>query len=130
MEDVQQALDLLCEFAADLTIDKIKEEDKAYFNLLLADYFAAALAGYRVNRAFNETVEQVLFDMGGKEESTVLVSGHKLPACNAALLNAMYAGGAEMDDGHIKANGHPGSTIFSAVFAMAETLQVTEAAVL
>jgi len=126
----KKALELLCDFAVKLSVDDFSDHDREYLNLLFVDYFAAALAGYRLNREFNGVLESLLFDMGGKEESTVFLSGRKLPACNAAFLNAIYAGGAEMDDGHRKANGHPGSSVISAVLAMAETLPVTEKDVL
>lgn len=126
----KKAFELLCDFAVNLNYDEFSDHDHEYLGLLFVDYFAAALAGYRLNRKFNRALENLLFDMGGKAESTVFLSERKLPACNAALLNAIYAGGAEMDDGQRKANGHPGSSIISAVLAMAETLPVTEKDVL
>lgn len=130
MDDRKEALDLLCRFAVDLTYEDISQHDRAYLGMLFSDYFAAALAGYRINREFNRAMEALVFDMEGKEESSVLLSGKLLPACNAALLNGIYAGGAEMDDGHRKANGHPGASIISAVLAVAETLDVTQQEVL
>ncbi len=130
MEQTEEALGLLCDFALDLKYEDISEDDKIYLKNLFTDYFSAALAGYRVNDEFNECLRKVLFDMGGNPQSSVICSDIKLPAANAAFLNAVYAGGAEMDDGHRKANGHPGSSIISAVLAMAETLDVTEEDVL
>lgn len=129
-DNYKKAFENLCDFAVSLSYDEFSSHDCEYLSLLFADYFAAALAGYRLNRGFNKTIEHLLFDMSGKEESTVLLSERKLPACNAALLNAIYAGGAEMDDGQRKANGHPGSSVISAVLAMAETIPVTEKDVL
>lgn len=130
MEQTQEALELLCQFAADLKYENISEHDLKYLKLLFSDYFSAVFAGYRVNDEFNQSLRAVVFGMGGTEESSVICSDRRLPAASAALLNGCYAGGGEMDDGHRKANGHPGSSIISAVLAMAETLDVTERDVL
>lgn len=59
--------------------------------------------------------------MGGKPESTVMMYGVRLPAPNAAFLNAVLGHGADLDDGNRKAQGHPGVSILSAVLALAES---------
>ncbi len=120
------ATKLLSEYVYSLCIDNITDHDIDYMRLLILDYFAASYAGRRVNTVFNHAMENIFFDMGGKEESTVLFSDKKLPMQNAAILNATYAHGADMDDGHKRAMGHVGAHVISAVFAMAETLDVTE----
>ncbi len=120
------ATKLLSEYVYNLCKDNITDHDIAYMRLLILDYFAASFAGRKVNTVFNNAMESIFFDMGGKEESTVLFSDKKLPMQNAAILNATYAHGADMDDGHKRAMGHVGAHVISAVFAMAETLDVTE----
>lgn len=120
------ATKLLSEYVCKLCKDNITNHDIAYMRLLVLDYFAAAYAGRKVNTVFNHAMENIFFDMGGKEESTVLFSDKKIPMQNAAILNAAYAHGADMDDGHKRAMGHVGAHVISAVFAMAETLDVTE----
>lgn len=46
--------------------------DTRQIHMLIIDFFAAAYAGYRQNRAFNQAVEAVVFPQGGAEESFVL----------------------------------------------------------
>lgn len=120
------ATKLLSEYVYNLPFDNIPKQDLTYTRLLILDYFAASYAGRKVNHVFNHAMENIFFDMGGKEEATVLFSEKKLPMQSAAILNATYAHGADMDDGHKRAMGHVGAHVISAVFAMAETLDVTE----
>lgn len=117
------ATELLSEFAYNLKFSDLPKETVETTKLFIADYFAACFAGKTVNTVFNKAVENVIFDMGGKEESSVLFSDRKLPSPNAAFMNAVYAHGADMDDGNRKAMGHIGAHVLSAVFAVVEVLK-------
>lgn len=116
---------LLSRFLADLRYEDLPKEAVETTKLYILDYYAACCAGIRVNETFNHAVEDILFEMGGKEEASVFASSRKLPAVNAAFLNAAYAHGADMDDGNRKAMGHVAAHVMSAVFALAETLEVS-----
>lgn len=59
-------------------------------------------------------------DWGGKEESTVVAYGGKVPCPNAALLNAMFSMRRDYDDTHIADRIHPSRTIVPPAFAIAE----------
>ncbi len=117
--------ELLSRFIADLKYEDIPKSVVETTKLYILDYYAACFAGLKVNRKFNRIMEELLFDSGGKEEASVLRSDVKLPVGNAAFLNAVYAHGADMDDGNRKAMGHVAAHVMSAVFALAETLHVT-----
>ncbi|MBE6708976.1 MAG: MmgE/PrpD family protein [Ruminococcaceae bacterium] len=119
------ATEILSRFIADLTYDDIPTEAINITKMYIVDYYAACFAGIKVNGKFNKAVEDELFEMGGKEDSSVLHSDIKLPAMNAAFLNAVYAHGADMDDGNRKAMGHVAAHVMSAVFALAEVLGST-----
>lgn len=107
------------ELAAIETLDK---SDIDCLHKLLLDFFAASYAGYAINKGFAGPVERIVFAAGGAEEASVFLSGQKLPAGKAAFLNAIYAHGAELDDGNKKAMGHAGVHLIPAVFALAEKL--------
>ncbi len=124
------ATKLLSDYAYKLKFADVPQSDLDYTRRLILDYYAAAFAGYRINAGFNNAMEAVLFSMSGAEEASVLFSDKKLPAMNAAMLNACYAHGADMDDGHKRAMGHVGAHVISAVFALAECRDVTEQEVL
>lgn len=115
---------LLSEFVYNLKFEDISKEDLDYTKLLILDYYAASYAGIKVNAVFNKANEEIIFSNGGKQESGVLNSNKKLPAMSAAYMNAVYAHGADMDDGHRKAMGHVAAHMMPAVFALAETLSV------
>lgn len=111
------------ELARDLAaIRDLTEKDTDQLHTLIIDYFAAAYAGYRQNRVFNQAVERAVCPQGGAEESCTLFQPRKYPARLAAFMNSVYGHGAELDDGNKKAAGHAGVHLIPAVFALADKL--------
>jgi len=92
--------------------------DSARFRIL--DYIISSVAGLKVNNAYNHAVERVMYSFGGNQQSSVLFCKRKVPAPFAAYMNASYGHGADLDDGHKTANGHPGVAVIPAVLALAE----------
>lgn len=115
----------LCAYIERLKFEDLPEEVVEYTKVLVADYFVASIAGYAYNPEYSLAVKEIISDMGGKEESSVLFSDMKIPASQAAFLNATYCHGADMDDGHHRSEAHLGVTIIPAVFALSETLNVS-----
>lgn len=111
----------LAEYAAGLRYEDIPPETVAQTKVAIADFLASAIAGWRVNGVFNRAALKLMNHMGGREESSVLFSRQKLPACNAAFLNAAFGHGADIDDGHKKAMGHVGITVIPPVLALAQS---------
>ena len=119
----------LSAFAAGLRFSDLDEATVAQTKMYIADYLAAAYAGYRVNDAFNHAILGIIEGMDRGGGASVLVDGRKFSAEHAAFMNAVYAHGADMDDGNRKARGHVAAHVMSAVFALAETLETTWAEV-
>ncbi len=113
---------ILSNFFAGLTFDKIPAEAIETTRMFIADYYAACYAGIKVNDSFNRAIMDVIQNMSGSGNSSVFASDKKFPAENAAFMNAVYAHGADMDDGNRKAMGHVAAHVMSAVFALAESL--------
>jgi 2-methylcitrate dehydratase PrpD len=111
---------LLSQYVKDLKYENLPTAVVEYTKLLVLDYLASAIAGYKVNKTFNTAVLDVIGGMGGTPESTVIFGGGRLPASNAAFINAVFGHGADLDDGHRRAQGHPGVTTIPAVLALAE----------
>ena len=111
------------DLAQDLFEIQLNEHDKEQLHTLIIDFFAAAYAGFKQNRVFNERVERVVYSQGGEEESYVLFQKRRYPARHAAFMNALYGHGAELDDGNKKAAGHAGVHLIPAVFALADKLE-------
>lgn len=111
---------MLSQYVHDLNYNDIPVPVVEYAKLLVLDYLASAMAGYKVNQKFNKIAQEVIGGMGGKPESTVFFGGGHLPVAHAAFLNAVYGHGADLDDGHRTAQGHAGVTVIPAVLALAE----------
>jgi 2-methylcitrate dehydratase PrpD len=65
-------------------------------------------------------LREIVAEWGGKEESTVLCYGDKVPAPNAAQVNATMAHALDYDDTHEPAGLHPAVVIVPTCLALAE----------
>lgn len=120
MENTNLSSVILAQWIAGFRFHTCSSQDIADVKLRILDFLISAAAGWKCNRAYNEAVNSVFFSLTGTPQSTVLFDGRKLPASTAAYLNATYGHGADMDDGHRLANGHPGVALIPAVLALAE----------
>ena len=124
-------MNLTEQLAFDLySIKALSESDIDMLRLLILDYFAASYAGYIQNRTFNKEVEKVILSSKDLSEAHAFMYDKCVSIRNAAFINAIYAHGAELDDGNKKAMGHIGAHVISAVFALAEKLGSTQNEVL
>ena len=115
-------MSITTDFSKDLFSIQLTTPDIDQLHTLIIDFFAAAYAGYKQNKAFNKAVEKAVFSQGGEEESFVIFQTKKYPARLAAFMNSVYGHGAELDDGNKKAAGHAGVHLIPAVFALADKL--------
>lgn len=106
-------------------INKLTTADKKMLHKLIIDFFAASFAGFKQNRYFNRMIEEAVCEQSSNGKSSVFMQDKKYSASTAAFLNAIYAHGAELDDGNKKAMGHIGTHVIPAVFALAEKIQST-----
>jgi len=117
--------DLLADYIHKLRFEDLPGDVVESAKLFLLDYLASAMAGYKINHVFNDALWSVFGPMGGKKESSVFFHKTKLPAPNAALLNAAFGHGADMDDGNRTAQGHPGVAVMPVALALAEAHRLT-----
>jgi 2-methylcitrate dehydratase PrpD len=111
----------LADFINNLSFEKLPEDVVESAKMLVLDYLASAMAGYKVNRLFNDALVAAVVDgLGGRKESRVFFQRCKMPAASAALLNSAYGHGADLDDGHRLAQGHPGVTVIPVALSVAE----------
>lgn len=110
----------LARFVADIRFEVLPTQTVEHAQLVILDYLSASMAGWRVNPVFNQAACRVFGGMGGTPESTVLFSNLKLPAGNAAFVNAGFGHGADLDDGNRKAQGHPAVVVVPTALAMAQ----------
>ena len=107
-------------FAAGLNLADLPVHILENLNIRILDYIASAAAGYSVNKSMNQIVLNVVAKQCGQSQSSLLFSDKKMSAAQAAYCNAFICNGADMDDGHMIANGHPGVCVIPAVLALAE----------
>lgn len=86
----------------------------------ILDTLGAAVAGSAAPGS-REIVE-LMKELGGKEESTVLAYGGKVTAVSAAMANGAMAHALDYDDTHDRAILHAGVTAVPAAFAVAERI--------
>ena len=120
MMQTHDTAEILAEFAYKLQYEDIPPDVIETTKLFMADYYAAAMAGIMINKDFNEAIFNIVTGKGQPHEAGVIGSEIKLSAEDAAFMNAIYAHGADMDDGNRKAMGHVAAHVMSAVFALAE----------
>ncbi|MFW6105046.1 MAG: MmgE/PrpD family protein [Chloroflexota bacterium] len=75
-----------------------------------------------------EAARRVAMTMGGKEQSTMIGTGVKMPCNIAAMVNAIMASTLDMDDGEMGPTGHrghPGGMIVPSCLAVAEYQNAT-----
>lgn len=87
---------------------------------VILDWYSACFAGMKVNREFNDAVKAVMLGGGKGVASELGERRGGYSETDAAFINAVYAHGADMDDGNRLSMGHIAAHVISAVFAVAE----------
>ncbi len=102
---------------ATVTYDDIPPEVVEHTKKQILDIIGVMLGGS--TRPGIRELAEIIADWGGKEESTVLCFGHKVPAPNAAQVNASMGHALDYDD---TGDGptHPSVVIVPTTLAMAE----------
>lgn len=115
----------IAHFVREFSFEQIPAEALETLKMYIADYYAALFAGYRINAPFNQALRELMEEQAAPGKAAAAFSSRRTTAENAAYLNAAYAHGADMDDGNKKAMGHIAAHVMSAVFALAQTVEVT-----
>lgn len=108
----------LAEFVAGLRYEDIPAEATEKAKQFVLDVIRLSVLGSQL--PWGKYTREVFRQMGGKEESTVIGFGDRLPAIHAAYVNGTTSHGLENDDTHVAAIHHPGVTVVPAVLAVAE----------
>lgn len=118
----------LATFASELKIGDIPEEVLARTEDLLVDWFGSAIAG-KGSRPV-ETITHFAQNMGGFNAANpgsaeILISRKNSSPFLAALANAAASHVAEQDDVHNGSVFHPGTVVFPAALATAQTISAS-----
>jgi 2-methylcitrate dehydratase PrpD len=86
--------------------------------MIIASTLASAAPGSLIGSA--RILRDLAKEHGGKQQATIWFDGTKLPAHEAARVNAMLSDAAASDDSDIRNTAHEGTTLASAGLAIAE----------
>ena len=112
--------EVLAEQSARIAAETLDERAYHAFSRACLDFITCAAIGTAMPvteaslRYFSKT------DLG--RQSSVIGRRERLSPASAAFVTSASAHGLDLDDGHTRAGGHPGASIFPATFAMAEHL--------
>ena len=119
---MQNVTELLARFIHELSFDDIPAEAVEMTKKYILDWYSASFAGMKINSAFNRSVLRVTESEFRGADAAPLLGSTLMTEGGAAFINALYAHGADMDDGNRLAMGHIGAHVISAVFAVAESV--------
>ncbi|MBK5143886.1 MmgE/PrpD family protein [Budviciaceae bacterium BWR-B9] len=119
-KDVQKKL---ADFIVDCRDESIAERLMTDMKYRVIDWLGCAVAG--VHYPQSDIARRVFTGSGGLEEATVIGTGARYPAAMAAMVNGVIGHVSELDDGHRKAIGHPGSVTLPVALALGESLNVS-----
>lgn len=110
--------ELLVDYVYRADYDAIPVISRRTTKLLILDTLGAAIAGRFADGCAE--VENVATQWGGSPVATIIGSGRKVPAHNAAMVNATMARALEIDEAHEKALLHAAATMLPVSIAAAE----------
>jgi len=108
----------LAEWYESVTYEKIPENVVEKIKEFFLDSLGCALGA--LNEEPAKIGREVAAALGGPEEATIIGSGVKVAAANAALANGIQAHTLDFDDDHREGTQHPSVCIIPATLALAE----------
>ncbi len=106
------------EFASALRFADIPDDVISSVKDHILDTIGATLAAHE--RESTKMVVDYVRSMQGKNESTILGYGDRVPAANAALANGIIGHSVEINDYYYHGGGHPGPIILPPALALGE----------
>ena len=113
-----RATQRLARFIAETTYPDLPDAVTGHIKRCILDWLGAALAG--TTEPASQTIVQMVEDLGGSGESTVIGASFRSSCVNAALANGVAGHAAELDDIHEASVIHPGAPVIPAALAVTE----------
>ena len=118
--DQKQLAEVLADFIVTTRYEDLPKETTERVKAYIIDVIGCMVGGSREEQA--RILLEVMKEMGGTPDSTVLAHGFKTSTMNAALINGTMGHLFDFDDDHREGTMHPTVAVFPAVFALAEKL--------
>jgi 2-methylcitrate dehydratase PrpD len=113
----------LARFVHDTSFRDLPPKAIDHAKMILASTFASAAAGSDIESA--RILRQLAKDQGGKLDAPIWFDGTRLPAVEAARVNAALSDAAASDDSDIRNTAHEGTTLTAAGLAIGERVSAT-----
>ena len=113
----------LARFLGTTQFDDLPAVAVEHAKMLVASTLASAAPGSRIGSA--EIVRTLAKQQGGQPEATVWYDGAKLPATQAARVNAVQSDAAASDDSDLRNVAHTGTTVVATGLAIGERTGAT-----
>lgn len=108
----------LAGWAANFRLQDAPDEVVQRMKALVLDLLRVCAVGARL--PWSKAARKLQLELGGRGESSVLLSGERLDPARAAFVNGAYAHACDLDDTHVGSMHHPGASVLPAVLAIAE----------
>jgi 2-methylcitrate dehydratase PrpD len=109
---------ILAEWAAGFRLDDAPDAVVERMKALVLDLLRVVAVGARL--PWSRSARRLALELGGRGNSSLLLSGEKLDPARAAFVNGAYAHACDLDDTHVGSMHHAGASILPAVLAIAE----------
>ena len=119
---------VLADFAAGLTLEKIPETVRTRAKLLILDALGVGLAASSEN--FADAAVTAATSLGGEGPCSVIGRAVRLPVRDAALANGILIHGLDFDDTHLASIVHPTASCLPCALSFGEFLGVDGRALL
>ncbi len=108
----------LAQWAESFRLQDAPAEVVERMKALVLDLLRVSAVGARL--PWSKAARKLQLELGGKGESSILLSGERLDPARAAFVNGAYAHACDLDDTHVGSMHHPGASVLPAVLAIAE----------
>lgn len=115
--------EILADYILEVNYQNLPERVIGLGKLSFLDWLGSVLRGGRERPG--QIILQLVSELGGSPQATVLFGGTKTSAVNAALANGSLAHIVELDDVHNASIMHPGAVVIPAALAAAEMVDAS-----
>jgi 2-methylcitrate dehydratase PrpD len=112
----------IAEFVVSTRYEDLPGEAVEAAKMMILDTLGVGVGAYVTSKHEVDPVVKVAEDIGGKEESTVIVSGRKTSWFNAIFINGTFMHSLDYDDTRPGLFIHTGAVVVPSVLALCEKL--------
>ncbi|MFQ5854069.1 MAG: MmgE/PrpD family protein [Anaerolineae bacterium] len=110
--------DIVADYISTTAFDGLPRDVVHLAKTAILDSIGCAFGG--VTAEFGQYDLEIVKEMAGTPEATIIGDGTRVPAMHAAFVNTVLANVMDYDDTYLRASSHPGAPIIQSALALAE----------